>query len=159
MKKISKLLIGSMLASSVVLAAPKPALQVELGITNISLDSTSETGTTIKLRNGKDQGFNIELSHTSADTFSVNEFGGNYNIKLSDKLYAGANLTVVGVALSGDSSSETSFSGVTYGIQGRYKLSDNQGLDLVYKIGSVTDSTGFLDLDLSTTSLMYSYRF
>jgi hypothetical protein len=156
MKIFTKTILGVALASSTLFAQNN--LQLELGAANVSLGNTSESGTTIKLKNGKDAGFNLELGYTQTENLAITTFGGNYNWQLSPKFYTGLNLSATGVS-GPDSYNSSSFQGVVYGINAKYKFAPNHGIALVYNTGSVTDKTGYVDFDIDTTSLVYSYNF
>jgi hypothetical protein len=158
MKKITKsLLLGAIISSTVY----GSDINLELGVSNISLGDISETGSTITMRKGNaDDGFNLELGYTQGDTIAVTKFGGAYNWEISPKVYAGLNIMANGVGLEPKDSDRLSFIGYSYGVQAKYALSPNNGIIASYNSGTATESsTGLIDYDLTVSTISFSHRF
>ena len=158
MKNKNKLILASMLLATGLSASN---ISVKLGMTSISFDNISETAPSISMVSSKsDKGFAYELGYTKGDELAVTKFAGAYNWEITNNIYAGANIGIHGVNYTANNSfNKTSFTGYTFGIQGKYSLSNSHSFDLSYNTGSATDKAGIEDYDLSLTSISYSYRF
>ena len=160
MNNLKKLLLVSTLVATTSMNASK--ISVKLGYDNMKFGDISDNGGSISMiTSNSHKGFAFEIGYTQGDILAITKFGSIYNWEVSDKFYAGLNLSLHGINFTSNNSTNSSaFIGYTYGLQSKYALNKNNSIDLSFAIGSATDNdTGYIKEDLSIASISYSYRF
>jgi hypothetical protein len=158
MRNLRKMVLAGALIATSVSASDFSA---KVGATNIKFDNISETGSSISMISSKaNDGFAYELGYIKGSKLAVTKFAGIYNWKLTDKFYAGAHIGLHGINLvKKENYNQTSFSGYTIGLQGKYAINKNNSIDLSYGSGSAAASSGVKNYDLTLASIAYNYRF
>jgi len=161
-------LVGSLLLASSAFAGIDN-MSIKLGASNTSIESESSTGFGVgfewsfignaETRIQKGWDIYMDLGYDSTDTGYITKaaLGGRYNVGAD--IWLGATAGVSGVSLTNNNNS-TDLSGFMYGVNAKYDITPNHGVNLEYRSASVTASTtGAIAVNADTIGLYYSYSF
>ena len=157
MKNLKKIILVSIIVSSL----SGTDFSAKLGYSSMNFGNISDSGTSISMINSKSNiGFAFALGYIKGDTLAVTEFAGLYNWQFINHLYVGIKLALHGINYTSHNNfNESTYSGYTMGLLGKYEINKKNSIDISYGLGSATDDTGEVSEDLTIATISYEYKF
>lgn len=144
-------------------------LTIDAGVSSLNISGASDNRTGSSTESGTYIGIELSLSKSKGspndfylgygynmyDKMNFATYGMGYRYNIAPKIYIGGSF---GISALGSDEVST-FTGVTYGLETKYKFTSNHGILLKYTTGTLSDETALVKIDASTTVLSYSFSF
>ncbi|MEA2050741.1 MAG: hypothetical protein U9O56_08435 [Campylobacterota bacterium] len=158
---IKKITLASLVGISLLTSAnAAQTVKVALGVGSIDFGEASESTTSIKAELSKENSnFHFDLGYHSSELGGLTEFGVGYRYPLNNKIALGLSASIHGLALDEQDTDTTDFAGFAYGLDGSYNITGGHFVDASYKTGTLSDSAGLVDIDMTLTTIAYKYQF
>jgi len=170
-KGFKSLVVASLLLVGSSAMAGIDNMSINVGGANTTVGSaSSSTGLAIGfewsfLGNAKareDDSYDVffDVAYNSVKNGYVTKIGIGARYEVAPKIWLGGSFGASGFGLdNANNFNTTTYSGLMYGVHGKYELTQNHGVLLEYRNASMTDPTGLISVDVSSLSALYSYSF